>query len=101
MTLVALPQVTALTRHRELARRCTPERRAVLVAAAWRAGETDMHLLAYYAGVSRDTIYSDLAKHGIYTDGGKGYHVYDHGEPESKEEHEDSRADGRDGPVSS
>lgn len=83
----AAAEVQQLLDYRELARRVSSARRAILVTAAWRAGETDIHLLAHYAGVSRDTIYSDLAKHGVYTDGGKGHYVHDHGEPEPKEEH--------------
>jgi hypothetical protein len=36
-----------------------------LVAAAWRAGERNVAELARAAGVSRDTIYADLAGQGI------------------------------------
>src|SRR5690606_29068320 len=36
-----------------------------LVADAWRAGVRNIRALARAAGVSRDTIYSDLAAEGI------------------------------------
>ncbi|TMZ71231.1 hypothetical protein EMG21_27595 [Klebsiella pneumoniae] len=39
--------------------------RAELMAAAWRAGERTIALLARHAAVSRDTVYADLRSQGI------------------------------------
>jgi RNase adapter protein RapZ len=39
--------------------------RSRLISAAWRAGEHNIAALARTAGVSRDTVYSDLAEEGV------------------------------------
>ncbi|MEV8634310.1 hypothetical protein AB0395_21910 [Streptosporangium sp. NPDC051023] len=59
---MSTPRETALARLRHWA---TPGRRAQLIAAAWTAGETRIAVLAEAGNVSRQTVYTDLAEHGI------------------------------------
>lgn len=49
----------------ELRAWATPGTRARLIAAAWTAGEHNVVVLAEAAGVTRQTVYTDLAEHGV------------------------------------
>ncbi|MEU3356135.1 hypothetical protein [Streptomyces sp. NPDC037389] len=58
----------AMTALRDWARQSTSGRRAELVGAAWRAGETNVSRLAEAAGTSRPTVYADLRDQDIDPD---------------------------------
>ncbi|MFD4196679.1 aminotransferase-like domain-containing protein [Amycolatopsis thermoflava] len=59
--MAALTALRAWARQRDQ----MPEQRAVLLSAAWRAGERNVRELARIADVSRQTVYDDLRAQGI------------------------------------
>ncbi|MFD6243366.1 hypothetical protein ACFWFV_28370 [Streptomyces diastaticus] len=61
-------RAAAVAALRDWAAIATPARRAALIAAAWRAGETRVAALAEAAGVTRQTVYTDLRAEGIDPD---------------------------------